>query len=219
MATTSDTGKKIAAVSATLAVVPVVGWIGAAAGAVVGGIVAVVGSKWNQSADVRWLIQLYQFYVLGQSNVTSDNLTNEAYAQTAQAYFSLITGVPIGGRNDLNILQSGDGNTNTIKGVPTATRAKNYLAYKQLTGVISQQQAEDAANIASLLSFNAIAGSWAGLKVAPSVVDTSGKVYAGSVATNPAGIGTTDTSITEIIFIVVAVIIIVLLLIFYKGKK
>lgn len=219
MATVSDTGKKIAAISPTLAVVPVVGWIAAAAGTVVGGIIAAVGSKWNQSTDVRWLVQLYQYYVLNQASVTSDNLVNETYAQQAQAYFSIVTGVPIGGRNDLNILQSGDGNTNKITGISTQQRAKNYLAYKQLTGIISQSQAESAATIASFLQFNNIPGSWAGLKASPTVVDSSGQVVAGSGSSSTSTItGNTNTT-AEIIFIIVAVIVIVLLLIFYKPNK
>jgi hypothetical protein len=169
-ATTSETGTAIMKISAPLAVVPVVGWIVSAAGAVVGGIITIIGSRWTQSDDVRWLVQLFQYYVQGNKSVTSDHLVNEGLTQTAQAYFSVVLGVPIGGRKDLNILQSGDGNTNTPTGQSAVERARNYLAWKGLAGKIPETNAIEAATIAAQLNFNAAAGSWAGLFPAPSTI-------------------------------------------------
>lgn len=178
-ATVSQTGTAIIKVTGELGRIPVAGWIVSAAGAIVGGIISIVGSKWNQSDDVRWLIQLFQYYVQGQKNVTSDHLVNEALAQTAQAYFSVVTGVPIGGRKDLNILQSGDGNTNTPTGQAAETRAANYLIWKGLTGKIPTDNAVQAANIAARLNFSAPAGSWASLMPAPSTIVKDAAVNAG----------------------------------------
>lgn len=177
-ATTSQTGTAIIKITASLAPIPVYGWIATAAGAIVGGIISIVGSKWNQSDDVRWLIQLYQYFVVGQKTVTSDHLVNEALTQTAQAYFSVVTGVPIGGRKDLNILQSGDGNTNTPTGQTPESRATNYLNWKGLTGKIPMDNVVQAANIAARLNFSAPAGSWASLTPAPSTIvkDDAGNV-------------------------------------------
>lgn len=176
--TTSQTGTAIIKLTASLAPIPVYGWIATAAGAVIGGIISIVGSKWNQSDDVRWLIQLYQYYVQGNKTVTSDHLVNEALTQTAQAYFSVVMGVPIGGRKDLNILQSGDGNTNTPTGQTATQRATNYLAWKNLTGLIPQDNAIQAAIIAGQLNFGGAPGSWAVLLPAPSTIakDSSGNV-------------------------------------------
>jgi hypothetical protein len=169
-ATTQQTGLAIIKISAALAPVPVVGWIIGAAGAVVGGIISIVGSAWTQSDDVRWLIQLFQYYVQGTKSVTSDHLTNEGLTQAAQGYFSVVLGVPIGGRKDLNILQSGDGNTNTPTGQTATERATNYLNFKNLTGKIPLENAVAAANIAATLNFSGAAGSWAGLTAAPSTI-------------------------------------------------
>lgn len=169
---TAQTGQLIMKVAPTLAAVPVVGWIAGAAGTIVGGIISVIGSKWNQSPDVRWLIQLYQFYVLNQPGVTSDNKTTESLSQQAQAFFSVVLGVPIGGRKDFNILQSGDGNTNTPTNQTSAQRAANYIAWKGLQGKIDPAQAQEAAEIAATLNPQKFkAGGWAGLTAAPSVID------------------------------------------------
>lgn len=87
-------------------------------------------------------------------------------------------GVPIGGRKDLNILQSGDGNTNTPTGQTATQRATNYLAWKNLTGLIPQDNAIQAAIIAGQLNFGGAPGSWAVLLPAPSTIakDSSGNV-------------------------------------------
>jgi hypothetical protein len=173
-ATTSQTGTAIIKVSAALAPIPVVGWIGSAAGAVIGGIISIVGSKWNQSPDIRWLIQLYEKYALGNPGATTDNHVNENDTQAAQAFFSVVTGVPIGGRKELNILQNGNGDTNTSVLQPATTRAQNYLAYKGLAGKIPLDQAIQAANIVASWNWmnNPAVGSWAGFTAAPSTIET-----------------------------------------------
>ncbi len=171
-ATTAQTGETLMALAPALATVPVAGWIAGAAAEIVGGIVTILGSKWNQSPDVRWLIQLYEYFALGKSGVTSDNkILTEADTQPAQAFFSVVLGVPIGGRKDFNILQSGDGNTNTPTGQSPTVRAQNYLAWKGFTTQqIPLQTVIDAAVIAASLPLGASAGGWAGLLPAPSTI-------------------------------------------------
>jgi hypothetical protein len=175
-ATASQTGQMIMKISPALAYIPVIGWVAAAAGEIIGGIISIVGSKWNQSPDVRWLIQLFEYYVKGNAGATSDNhISSEADTQPAQAFFSVVLGVPIGGRKDFNILQSGDGNTNTPTGLTPVQRAQNYLAFKNLAGSITLDQATQAAIIAGQLNPNGVKpGGWAGLVAAPAVIDKSG---------------------------------------------
>ena len=194
-ATTSQTGQMIMKIAPALAYVPVVGWIASAAGVIIGGIISIVGSKWNQSPDVRWLIQLFEYYVKGNAGATSDNhIQTEADTQPAQAFFSVVLGVPIGGRKDFNILQSGDGNTNTPTGQTAAQRAANYLAFKNLAGSITIDQATQAAEIAGQLNPNGLKpGAWAGLVPAPAVIDKTQAaapnyyVNQSGQLTNPAG--------------------------------
>lgn len=185
----SQTGTVIMKLSPTLAYIPVVGWIAAAAGEVIGGIISIIGSHWNQSPDVRWLAQLFEFYALNNKNATSDNKVNEADVQPAQAFFSVVLGVPIGGRKDFNILQSGDGNTNTPTAQSATQRATNYLIWKNLVGKISMDQAVEAATIAATLNPSAYpAGGWAGLYPAPSTINKSVSTNAVPVSNTAAGL-------------------------------
>lgn len=187
-ATTAQTGQMIIKIAPLLATVPVVGWVAGAAAEVIGGIISVVGSKWNQSPDVRWLAQLFEFFALGNKTATSDNKISEADVPTAQAFFSIVLGVPIGGRKDFNILQSGDGNTNTPTNQTAQQRAQNYLNWKGLpAGSVSLDQATQAANIAAGLNPQKFsAGSWAALTPATSTIskdpETSSTLYV-----NPSG--------------------------------
>lgn len=168
---TADYGTMLIKIAPALAEIPVLGWIGGAAAVVIGGIISIVGTRFNQSGDVRWLVQLFQYYVQGNAAVTSDNKVNEALTPQAQAFFSVVLGVPIGGRKDLNILQSGDGNTNTPTGQTAAQRAQNYLAFKDLQGLVTIDQATQAAQIAAAsFKFSGPPGSWAGLTAAPSTI-------------------------------------------------
>lgn len=170
-ASTAQEGQTLMAIAPALAAVPVAGWIAGAAAEIIGGIVTIVGSKWNQSPDVRWLIQLYEYFALGKAGVTSDNkIITENDTQPAQAFFSVVLGVPIGGRKDFNILQSGDGNTNTPTGQSPTQRAQNYLAFKGFTNTVPLAIAVQAAIIAASIPLNAPAGGWSGLLAAPSTI-------------------------------------------------
>jgi hypothetical protein len=179
-ATTSQTGTSImkltGAAAPYLATVPVVGWIAIGVGSLAGGLLSILGDKHNQSSSVLWLVQLYQEKVLGQTGVTASN-ANDALTPQAQAWFSLVLGVPIGEREDYNILQSGDTNYNIdvrTKPVPLtdAQRAQLYLSWKTAAqGKVDLATATEAAHIAASQAMNPYLGpkSWAGLMAAPSV--------------------------------------------------
>jgi hypothetical protein len=199
-ATTAGTGQQIIAVSSKLGVIPVVGWIAEAAGSIIGGAVAILGSKWTESTDVRWLQQLYEYYVLGNKNATSDNKvsTSVAEVQQAQAWFSVVLGVPIGGRKEFNILQSGNGDTNSPSGPVNPTqRANDYIAFKQLTGKIDPAIVEKAVWIANMMDPRTAApGSWAGALAAPWTLtkDSSGSYDVTAVAPPVTSSGTSTLS-------------------------
>jgi hypothetical protein len=172
---TAQTGTTIIKVSAAAAAIPVVGWIAAAAGGIIGGALAIFGDPHQQSSDVLWLVQLYQEKVLGQTGITASN-ANDALTQQAQAWFSVVVGVPIGERQDYNILQSGDANhnINVADQLPTLTdqqRGQLYLNWKgaAVQGKVNLATATAAAHIAASKAMNPYLGpkAWAGLLAAP----------------------------------------------------
>jgi hypothetical protein len=177
-ATTAQTGQSLIKVSAALAPIPVVGWIAAAAGGIVGGALSIFGDTHQQSSDVLWLVQLYQQNVLGQTGITASN-ANDALTPQAQAWFSVVLGVPIGARSDFNILQSGDTNNNFngISKLSDAQRGQLYLSWKGAAaqGKVTLAQATEAAHIAAyaMNPYAASPKSWAGFTAAPSTLDTS----------------------------------------------
>lgn len=223
-ATTSQTGTAIMKVAPALAAVPVVGWIAGAAAEVVGGIISIVGSQWAQSPDVRWLTQLFEYYVKNIPSATSDNKTNPADDHLAQAYFSVVLGVPIGGRKDFNILQSGDGNTNTPTGQTAQQRAQNYLNWKGFTsGQIPLSDAINAANIAANLNPNNYqAGGWANLTASPWVVsqDASGNYSVTNTAATSTGTGVMSAGLFgNLPTWAIPVLLVGVLLLFTSPKK
>lgn len=148
----------------------IIGW---AAGVVIGVIMAVVGglivlagklfgNKWHLSSKVRWLVQLYQFYVMGDPSATSARSVDERNIQECYNWFTGVLGVPIYDNLRVHALKGTDSNT----GKPIEprqsyhTRAINYLSYWEAVDV-SYNNAYAAAQISDELEFNKIAGSWA----------------------------------------------------------
>jgi len=180
LGSTSSTGATIMSVAPVLAVIPVVGWIAAGAGEVVGAALEIFGSKYNDSTNERWLIQLYQFYVLGQGSVTSDNKVNESYGTAGLAWFATVMGVPVVDNVTFDLLKGYVNNKPTTQ--TYEERAKNYLANTKVnTYNIPLAQAIQAAQIADTLPYNNKAGSWAGALAAPTIaVDASGNLLPSS---------------------------------------
>lgn len=176
--TTSETGAVIQKVAPVLAVIPVVGWAAAAVGEIVGLALNIFGNKWHSNPDVRWLVQEYQYYVLGDAGSTSDNKVNEANIEPAVKWFSLVHGVPINTRSTWGALR---GNDESKFGDPKYTdsmRVANY--YNTPEGKKSGADFNtvlEAVQIAKSLRLtganykgNAPAGSWKDRLAAPSVI-------------------------------------------------
>lgn len=170
--TAQQVGLSIEKVAPALATIPVVGQIAAIGANFIGQIIAMFGSNYSTSTGVRWLTQLYQYYVLGQSGATSDNHVDESYTAAAQKWFSYVLGVPIYDRYRLSALKGIQGISDSDLNNSDAQRAANYLAYADTAGV-SQAAAMQAVQLAKGLQFNNIPGSWASALVAPSLVGTT----------------------------------------------
>jgi hypothetical protein len=106
--TGSKIGSGLMAVAPTLLSIPVLGWIGGAAAFVVGGLLKVFGgTKKQESESVRDLVKHYRINVKGMDGgpkKNSQNVTSEE-ADEAQAWFSIVTGVPIIDMHHIDILR------------------------------------------------------------------------------------------------------------------
>jgi hypothetical protein len=214
-ATTSQTGAAIMKLAPALAAVPVAAAVVELAGAVIN----IFGSKHEQGTDVLWLVQLYQQNVLGQKGVTATN-ANDLLTQQAQAWFSLVLGVPVGGRSDFNYLQSGVGDSNTVHFTDPSVRANNYLDNLVATQTRPTVNAAiDAAVIATtkMNPYAASPGSWANMTAAPSLIGESDPYNPSanpSLAVNANGsLITTGVSSNNNILILAAVVVAALFLI------
>lgn len=178
-------GSALVTVGIGLEAIPGVGTVAGAIVAAVGGVVALAGklfgSNWHSNNEVRWMIQFYQYYVLGQGNVTSDNKVNEAYLQDALNWFYAVLGVPVYDRNTVCILASVYSANGKSSGTSIPEAAAGYLAYPQIkllaAGLTLDQAYAGATNARQLKWYSDAAqakpmpaGSWAGLPVAPQLV-------------------------------------------------
>lgn len=205
-ATTAQTGQMIQKISPALAAVPVVGWIGAGVGAVLGGALALFGDKFTQGPDIRWLIQGFEFYVKGIASATSDNhIQSESDNEKQQTWgwFSAVTGVPVFSQSAFNSLSTGH-EGGKFTGLNAAGRAATYIRITGNPGNASQAQIEEAATIAAQMdalagitatktgrvgSSQSKPGAWKNLTAAPSLIDYQ-KAQAGD--TTPAVPGNTS---------------------------
>jgi hypothetical protein len=188
--TTSQLGGYIMSVSPALAAIPVVGWAAAVGGELVGGFLKIFGNKYTQSTSVRWLTQLYEYYVLGL-NTTSDNQVNEANVPMAQKWFSFVLGVPIYDRYRFNSIKGSTGISAVDNSI--STRVKDYLHYPD-TQNVDPAIATEAAQISNLLNFASPRAGWRNMTAAPWLIvdSTTGQVTANpnsptAVAVQPAG--------------------------------
>jgi hypothetical protein len=181
-------GTALTTVGIALEAIPAVGTVAGAIVAAVGVLTGlagkIFGSKWHENNEVRWLIQEYQYYVLGQANVTSDNKVNEAYLQDAYNWYYAVLGVPIYDRNSVMILAGLNASDGRPQNYSYEERAARYLSYppmKQLAAGVTLDQAVSAAKSADGLKFwqdgsylkHADPGSWANLPVASSLASQS----------------------------------------------
>jgi hypothetical protein len=90
-------GAIMVAAPAVAWIIPV-GTVVAAGLEVVGKLMQIVGgflNSYKTSTGVRWLTQLYEYYVQGNAGSTSDHHVNEANTLPAQTWFGIALGVPM----------------------------------------------------------------------------------------------------------------------------
>ena len=172
--TTSATGAIIMKVAPDLAVIPVVGWIAAGAGEVIGAALEIFGNKSTLSSGQRWLIQDYQYYVLGEQ-VRGLKHESDSYMAACNAWFSLVLGVPIASENDILALNGNNNNAGSAASwkpskIPYGQRADKYMGQ----GIASQYNvpyasALQAAQLIDNLPMNQVKGGWADALAAPTV--------------------------------------------------
>jgi hypothetical protein len=191
------TGQTIMKVSGALAPIPVVGWIGAAAGEVVGSLLVIFGKATSLSSGVDKLIERFQYLVLGQ-NVTSWEKVNEQYAAIAQQWFSFVLGVPVYDVYRFYALKGIDPNSLKSYGYTYQQRAQNYfLSAPEVNGIVSIDQAIQAAHITDGMQvYPGLMGSWANMTAAPALsdggaidlqYDSKGNVVTPTQTLSPAG--------------------------------
>lgn len=166
--------------------------VGSIAGVIVNAVGAVVaayakffGNKWHDNNEVRWLIQMYEYYVLGNEAVTSDNDVDESLLQDAYNWYFAVLGVPVYDRNTIAILAGNlAANMKLDPGnFSPAERAARYLSYPQIAKLASDvtiNQAEAGAILAkqelqvytdAAQTQHAPPGYWASLPLAQYWID------------------------------------------------
>ena len=172
------------AATAATVVGAVPGAIIAAVGAVVSEAGKLFGSSWVYNNEVRWLIQFYQYHVLGNGNVTSDNHVNQALLNPALAWFFAVLGVPVYDRTSINILANVDVNEKRQNYSATEAAAR-YLSYGPIAKLAYDVTIEQA-TLASQIAQNEFIfwqdsaqtkpeppGTWANLPVAQVWIDAA----------------------------------------------
>jgi hypothetical protein len=179
--TTAQYGASIQKLAPALAAIPVA----AIALEAFGTALAIFGDKHVQGPDIRWLIQLYQYFVLGQAAVTSDNKVNEGLKNDTWAWFAYVCGVPVYSRSAFNCLKTGheEGKQTNLD---AAGRAGVYIRITGNPGGSSLADITAAAQIAASLDYKAPAGGWKNQTPAPSVIDKlQGSATPGLTTTAP----------------------------------
>jgi hypothetical protein len=163
-ATTQQVGQTISKIAPTLAVIPVIGWVAAAAGEVAGLLLQIFGNKYSVTSGVRWLDQLFEYYVLNLPTKGSQEI-NQNNVPNAHAWFAYVLGVPMYDRYRFDALK---------------TSAAAYLAFPDTAGV-DPATAETAHQIAASLNYGASQGGWKNQMVAPSLIQYPGETAAAAV--------------------------------------
>lgn len=205
-------GNTFVAVAPVLAAIPAVGPLVAGAVSVVGKVINIIGGlfpNWQNSTGVRWLIQLYQYYVLGQCNVTSDNHVDEKYMQEAHTWFAIATGIPVFDRYRWDALKGYKYGANQSLNETFAQRIAAYQAFPDSAGVPYDAIAH-AVNVVDAISYNDPCGGWADIKPAnvQLTADLSNPVTTSSGAvTTPESASSSGGSNTGLIVLAVAAVL------------
>ena len=196
------------AATAATVVGAVPGAIIAAVGAVVSEAGKLFGSNWVYNNEVRWLIQFYQYHVLGNGNVTSDNKVNQSLLQPALAWFFAVLGVPVYDRGSVNILADVDVNEKK-QGYSATEAAARYLSYAPIAKLAVGVTIEEAVTASQIAQNEFIfwqdaaqtkpvpPGSWATLPVAQVWIDAAAAQGVASVDNTGAAIPASSNNIFQ----------------------
>ncbi len=131
---------------------------------VVGLFTSLFGDKYQYSTGVRWLTAYYQYYVLGQGNVTGTHTSSgldEKYTPEAQTWFTAVLGVPIFDRYRLHALMGTDPAAGRPLNNSDAARVDAYLRSDWLdTQGVPREKVERAVQIAKKFRWGTLPGSW-----------------------------------------------------------
>jgi hypothetical protein len=170
------TGQVIMKVAPVLAYVPVVGWIAAAAGEVIGFFLVCFGSKYTESTGVRWLTSFYEDKVLNLGK-HSDNKVNQANIVASQNWFAAVTGVPIYDKYRIHALMGTDPEGTKNLGLTQEQRANKYLGFwdAKKAGVTYPQALAAVQRVDALnMKWTDPGGAWHDFTAAPATIDNSG---------------------------------------------
>lgn len=139
--------------------------------------IKVFGNNYTVQSSVRWLIQLYQQFVLGQSGITATN-ANQALAQTTMQWFSNQLGVPVLDRTMFDLLKGyADPNDAGLHNQTYEQRATNYKTHTG-TENVTFEQALNAAKLTDRYLYAMPPGSWKNIPpasaLAPAAVQAPG---------------------------------------------
>jgi hypothetical protein len=174
--TGQETGKVIMKIAPSLAVVPVVGYVAAAAGELVGFFLTCFGSKYSQSTGVRWLCSFFETKCLGMAK-HSDNNVNAANIPVAQNWFATVLGVPVYDKYRIHALMGTDPEGTKSLGLTQDQRAQKYLSFwdAQKAGVTYAQALAAVQRVDALkMKWTDPPGAWHDFTAAPSTIDYSG---------------------------------------------
>jgi len=151
-----EVGSAITAVGAALAEIPVAAAIVAAVGGLVTLAGKLFGSTWKYNNEIRWLIQMYEYYVLGNASVKTDNDADESLLEEAWQWYYAVLGVPLYDRNTLAILANKAASNGTDQNYSYPERAARYLSYPEIAKLaydVTEAEAETAAHLADQFVF------------------------------------------------------------------
>jgi hypothetical protein len=175
-------GGAIMAVAPAVALVVPVGTIVAAGMVVVGGLMNLVGGLLNNyktSTGVRWLTQLYEYYVQGNASSTSDHHVNEANTLPAQTWFGIALGVPMYDRPRFDAL----------KGIGKSKQAAMaaYMSFPDCKNV-PVDAVSHAYDIAQTMNYQDAPGGWRDMHPANIIITSPSGVAPMTASQYPATI-------------------------------
>jgi hypothetical protein len=173
--TEKQAGQALMKLAPSLAAVPVAALAVEAAGV----ILNFFGDNFIYSSDVRGLIQKYQYFVQGNAAVNQASKADQSLKDKAQAWFSLVLGVPIYDDLRYDALRGED--HSTFSDLPNRwdynARVQKYKSFGQVESSQPDAVVLQAAYIADTLddrtggAYPTRPGAWAGALPAASVID------------------------------------------------